>query len=96
MGIQLSEEQLSVVEELAECLMKPDEIALFLEIDVMEFVAEIKKGSGPVWKKFITGKLKTETALRKTTITFAKQGSSPALTAALRMRDELNISLESR
>lgn len=96
MGMQLSDEQLKELEEFAGLLMSPEEIAIILEIEPAHLKKEIKSASGPVYTAFIRGKLKTEALLRKTTIQFAKQGSTPALTASLKLRDELNAKLLNR
>lgn len=96
MGMHLSDEQLQELEEFASYLISPDEIAIIMQVDDIELKNEIRSREGAVFLAFMRGKLKTEALLRKTTITFAKQGSSPALSAALKLRDELNATLLKR
>ena len=93
MAMQLNEVQLQELEEFASLLMSPDDIATILQISAESLRKEIKSKEGPIYTAFVRGKLITEAALRKTTINFAKQGSTPALTAALKLRDEQNIKL---
>ncbi len=94
--MNLNSEQLTELEEFASLLMSPEEIATILEIDRAELKKEIKSESGPVYTAFIKGKLKTEAALRKATIKFAQQGSTPALASSMKFRDELNTILLKR
>ena len=91
--MELSEQQLVEVEKWAELLFSPQEIAAILEVDAKLFCKQIKIKTGPVYRSFIKGKLITEAALRQATLTFAKQGSVPALSASLKFREEQNTSM---
>lgn len=91
--MELTEEQLKEIQSFAEAFMDPDTIAMILQIDREEFRKEIRTENSPAYIAFMTGMLKTEAAIRKATITFAKQGSTPALTAAIKFRDELKLKL---
>lgn len=96
MDMDLSEEQLDEVKGFAALLFFPEEIATIMEIDPQSFRDEIKSKKGKIYLAFISGKLKTEAELRKTTLTYAKQGSSPALTASLKFLEKLDQSILKR
>ena len=91
--MELNKEQLNEVQQFAEWLFTPQEVAIILEVDQDEFLKEIRKKTGHVFKAFMTGKYKTEAAMRKSAITFMKQGSTPALTETLKMSERQNLAL---
>jgi hypothetical protein len=91
--MELNTEQLSEVQQFAEWLFTPLEIATILEVNHEEFLKEIRKKAGTIFKAFMTGKYKTEAAMRKSAITFMKQGSTPALTETLKMSERQNLAL---
>ena len=74
---------------MASLLFLPEEIAIILEVDVADFDDALQDETSPAYRAYQKGKLSTKMALRKTIITQAKQGSSPAQTMALRILDDL-------
>jgi hypothetical protein len=76
--MNLNEEQLKVIEEMAELFFFPHEIAENIEVDAIDFCLEVLNKQSPAGKAFITGTLKGEIPLRKAISTAALNGSNPA------------------
>jgi len=77
--MQYSAEQLEKIKELASQLMRPEHIALLLEIDYEEFKRKIKHKGGDAYKAYESGKAETILELRKGEIQLAKLGSPLAV-----------------
>lgn len=77
--MQYSAEQLEKIRELASQLMRPDHIALLLEVDPEEFKRKIKHKGSDVYRAYETGKAETILELRKQEIKLAKLGSPLAV-----------------
>lgn len=91
--MKLNEQQLNEVTAFGEQLFDPEAIAIILQVNCDEFMAEIQSKEGPVYLAYMKGILLTQSAIRKATITFAKQGSVPALSAANKYMEELKMKL---
>jgi len=81
--MNLNEEQLNEVEELAGLFFSPEEIAVNLELDEewTEYVVaavECKSTNVPFVASYIRGRLSTEIELRKAIRQSAMNGSSPS------------------
>jgi len=77
--MQYSAEQLEKIKELSSQLMRPEHIALLLELDYEEFKRKIKHKSSEAYKAYETGKAETILELRKQEIKLAKLGSPLAV-----------------
>lgn len=77
--MQYSAEQLENIKELSSQLMRPEHIALLLEIDFEEFKRKIKHKGSEAYKAYETGKAETILELRKQEIKLAKLGSPLAV-----------------
>lgn len=80
--MNLTDEQLLQVEEMAAALLPADEIAILLNLTAPErnsFIEVVKTHtSSPVYMAFHRGRLTTKYELRKTVIKLAKHGSPAA------------------
>lgn len=76
--MNLSEEQLTAIEELAGLFYTPMEIATIIEADSDEFESVVRAGRGAVFDAYYTGYYRADMALRKSITDSALQGSSPA------------------
>lgn len=78
-SIQLTDEQLLEVEEMAACLMTPGEIAILLGCSADIFKYTIRnKPDHPVYTAYNKGRLKTKLTLRRMVIKLAEKGSPQA------------------
>ena len=80
--MNLTPEQLELVENFAASLMSPSEIALLLELSLADrkyFVSSCKdNGSDSIYVALQKGRLKTKLELQNTIIKLAKNGSPAA------------------
>lgn len=86
--MKLTSDQLTELESLASYFFTPDECAIVLSISTDELEMALEDDTDPGYKAYQRGKLKSKLELRKSILTLAKQGSSPAQTMALRLLDE--------
>ena len=84
--MKYSQEQLQKIKELASQLMRPDHIALLIEVDPEEFKRNIKHKSSEAYKAYETGKAETILELRKQELQLAKLGSPLAVEMVNRFR----------
>ena len=93
--MQLSDEQLQQVEEMAAALLPPSEIAILIRIDAdqRDLFCEICKHhtSSHIYTAYHRGRLQTKYELRKTVIKLAKAGSPAAEPLADKYMKEQNI-----
>lgn len=89
--MNLTEEQLKVVEEMAELFFLPNEIAENIEVDAVDFCIEVLNTESPAGKSFSIGTLKGEIPLRKAISQAAINGSNPAQQMMLSFRTRLKI-----
>ena len=80
--MNLTDEQLALVEEMSEALMPPKEIAILIGLtvnDIDSFAEHCKTHlNSALYMAFQKGRLKTKLELRKTIIKLAKHGSPAA------------------
>jgi hypothetical protein len=76
--LNLSEEELKQVEEFAGLCFTPEQIAVILEKDEDDFLAEFKRKSSVIRKAYNKGALIKEAEVRKSIFELAKSGSSSA------------------
>lgn len=87
------EMQLKEVQEYAALLFSPQKIARIMGFDEKTFAADLADESTEVSKCYDKGRLMTEAELRTSILRLAKQGSSPAQTLAIKLRDELQLDI---
>jgi hypothetical protein len=90
---EFTDTELKEIEEFASLLFSPEVIAQVMGVELNDFVESIADISSPAAKAFSRGALMTEVELRRSILRLAKQGSSPAQTLSIKMRDELHLSL---
>lgn len=76
--MNLTADQLIEVEEMAALFLSLSEIAINIEEDPEQFDLCIKSEQGPVFMAYMKGVLRTKIALRKSILSSALNGSSPA------------------
>lgn len=91
-----SNDQLKEIGELAAVFFTPKEIALILEFPVEEFMLDCLDIKTPPGQAFHAGKLKSEFELRKSVLSLAKSGSSPAQSMALDLVKSANMKMIDR
>lgn len=87
----MTDSQLTEIERLAGLFMKPSDIAIILGIPEAEFRDALSDKKSMCFNRYQKGKLLSEAELRKSVITMAKQGSSPAQSLASKLIDEMNM-----
>ena len=80
---ELAPEQLSEITKLAGLFFVPRQIAIMLQLSIVDFVAECDIETSPVYIAFYSGRLQREVDLREKIIKLAESGSSPAQTMAI-------------
>lgn len=80
--MNLTEEELKQIEEMASALLPPSEIAILLRIDAAQrkLFGQICKSHvlSPIYEAYHRGKLITKLELRRTVVKLAKAGSPAA------------------
>lgn len=76
--MELSNDQLLLIEEYASLFCSIDEIALLIDVNEAELRREIRKKSSEVARYYFRGKLTTQVKLRRQTKLFAEKGSPQA------------------
>lgn len=93
MGMCLNDEQLKELQQFAELFYTVKEIAVIMQLNAADLIAEIKNESGPVYENFFAGRMRAEAMVRKSIIKLAQQGSSPAQAMAMKMYSDSKIKL---
>nr|WP_321357190.1 hypothetical protein [uncultured Draconibacterium sp.] len=75
---ELSEEILKQVKEYSSLFFTIDEIAILLDLDVVEFRRQVRSKKSALAKAYLKGKLESMVDIRKLTVEFAKKGSPQA------------------
>lgn len=87
--MNLTKEHLAEIENLASFFFSPAEIAIVIDVDVVDLEEELLDDTSDAYRAYQRGKLKSKLELRKSILTLAKQGSGPAQTLAMRVLDDL-------
>lgn len=102
--MELSKEQITLVEELSGLYFELPQIAIVLQLDIAEFLtangyneSRIRKAlqeapKTPIALSIAKGRLQKEYEIRKAIFEAAEQGSSPAQAQVLRIMDRKRIS----
>lgn len=83
--LNLNEEQLKELEEFAMLHFSLKQLAILVGIELELLQQEMEQDESLVRLAIQRGRLLSEAKLRKTTLDLAENGSSPALTAALKL-----------
>ncbi len=76
--MKLSKEKLDQVKEYASLFFTIDEIAILLDLDVVEFRRQVRGKKSDLAQAYLKGKLESMADIRKLTVEFAKKGSPQA------------------
>lgn len=91
---KLTEEELNNLKEYGAVLMPLDKVAIIFQVNQEEFINEVKNSQTEANKAYYTGFYLTEIEIRKSIISLAKGGSSPAQTQAIKLwEDAKNVEL---
>ncbi len=77
--MQYSAQQLQKIKEMASQLMRPEHIALLIDVDQEEFRRNIKHKGSAAYLAYETGKAETILELRKQELKLARLGSPLAV-----------------
>lgn len=89
--MDLSEKQLTEIEEWARALYSPREIAIILHLDPDALREEIEDERSEAYQRFHRGRLISEGVIRKSIFDLAENGSSTAQGLALKLIEEAKI-----
>jgi hypothetical protein len=87
-SIELSEEELCMIESMGANGFTPDEIAEVLELNTHAFKHYFSDHDGVIYKRYRKGYLKAQLDLRERIMKDAKHGSSPAQTLMKKIFDD--------
>lgn len=88
--MKYSSEQLKKIEQFAQLYTKPSEIAIYLDVPVEEFKADIAAEGHPAQKAYVKGKLSQKLEIRKQMAVLARVGSP----AAIEMSEKALLDME--
>jgi hypothetical protein len=91
--MNLSEEQIKDIEQMAELFYSPEEIAINIEVDADEFKAQILAKSGAPFTAYMSGFFRGDMQLRKGIAQAAANGSNPAQQMLREIQKQNKISL---
>jgi len=89
--IQLTQEQLNIIEDMASCLMSPGEIALTIGIEPKFFrhILDYDKKS-PIYTAYHKGRIRTKWEIHRMVVKLAQKGSPQAEQLAEKYLKEQN------
>lgn len=76
--MNLNNDQLQEVFDHAALFLSPEEIAVLLDLDIVQFIAEIKSKKGVIYLQYMKGKTQSKKAIRENVLKMAKHGSPQA------------------
>lgn len=89
--MKLTKQQLEEIERLAGLFFSIKEVALIIGVNTIAFSREVKTFDTVAYQHYNKGRLLKEAEIRTTTMTMAKQGSTPALNQAIKLWQEQQI-----
>lgn len=92
--MNLTQDQLSSIEEMAFRLIPPQLVALNIEVDELDFLYEIRVPGTMAHKAYYQGYLRQIMETREAIIKAAKNGSNPAQAELLKFMNEVNLHLK--
>lgn len=88
---QLTEEILSQITDYGRLLFSVEQVAIIIGIEPKKAKIWAKDVSHPFRQAYLKGRLMTDAEVRKTTITLAKNGSSPAVAEVKKYMTDSNM-----
>lgn len=89
--MNLNEAQLKEIESLSGIFLEPEEIAILMDLDESEFLEQIRKKKGEVWKAYFKGKTESKKDIHTNIVKMAKHGSPQAEEMAKQMINQQEI-----
>lgn len=89
--MNLNEAQLKEIESLSGIFLEPEEIAILMDLDESEFMQQIRKKKGEVWKAYFRGKTESKKDIHTNIVKMAKHGSPQAEEMAKQMINQQEI-----
>lgn len=85
--MEFNKEQLETIEALAKTFFTIHEVAVILQLDILDFKLEMKNQNSKAYLAYYKGFYEQKRELQKSIIDLALRGSSPAQAQALRFLD---------
>lgn len=76
--MNLNEEQLQEIEELAGLFLEPEEIAVLMDLEINAFLHQIELKKGAVYISYFRGKTQSKKEIHENVVKMAKHGSPQA------------------
>lgn len=76
--MNLTEEQIKEIEELAGLFLEPDEIAVLTNIDIDFFNQQLERKKGDIYLAYLRGKTISKKEIHQNVVKMAKHGSPQA------------------
>lgn len=76
--MNLTEEQIKEIEELAGLFLEPDEIAVLTDIDIEYFNNQLEHKKGEIYMAYLRGKTISKKEIHQNVVKMAKLGSPQA------------------
>ena len=76
--MNLTEQQLKEIEELAGLFLEPEEIAVLMDISTNEFFAQLERKRGNIYQAYFRGKTTSKKEIHENVVKMAKHGSPQA------------------
>lgn len=92
--MNLTQQQLSSIEEMAYRLVPPQLVALNIEVDELDFLHHVRIPGTMSHKAYYQGYLRQIVETRESIIKAAKNGSNPAQAELLKFMNEVNLHLK--
>lgn len=92
--MNLTEEQLDEITQMAYHLIEPAFIAINIEADEVEFIQELKTTGSPARTAFYKGYLRQLVETRKAIIRSAQNGSNPSIDLIIRYFQKIEQKLQ--
>ena len=92
--IPLTQDQLQVINEMAELFYTFEHICINAELDPESYIEDFNNKAGDFYIAYVTGYLKGDMTLRKSIKTSADNGSHPAQQLLLKIQEETNIQIK--
>lgn len=89
--MKFTQQQLNEIKRLAGLFFSINEVAIIIGVNAISFSKEVKTFGTTAYQFYNKGRLLKEAELRTTTMTMAKQGSTPALNQAIKLWQEQQI-----
>lgn len=89
----LNDDEVKQVEELAAVFFTPKEIAIIMQLNIIDVDEAMEDDEAAFYLAFQKGRLQSEYDLRKSIAKLAKSGSSPAQTMSMDMLNKSKLKM---